>query len=425
LIIPKTEDYAEAYAEQGIDWRDVELMGHWTFSDMQVFDEAFLDGVLEVKDRVEQARKHDYAYFLDFIEGIKYRFLYEYLFYLMVGLLAIWLLFCRKNAVAIAGCLLMIVLYCYAIYHANHLFEHRVALPMLMTATVLTLYMTKIDRLSKQGVGSVMRVILYVALFAMLFRIGTNTQEWENELMEQQRNLYVQMNQGEDLYLQDAHSDRLITTFYVTERIPKGYGKNLYALGGWVVNSPIEKSVLEKHNVYNPFRECVDNPNIYVLDDFERINEKLDFVRRHYQEDADCYLAKAIAHVYFFSIRTKEVVEDLSDFMPFEEDIDISYEISENVEEGTIQIVGHVLKPNFRAFNQKVFFRVSKEGTDDIDRLAVQIENSRFASDDDGYYSGFACAFDKKDLKDAQVYLYYQADNLYRMDITSTLDYVQ
>ncbi|MBR2403514.1 MAG: hypothetical protein IKB01_12255, partial [Lachnospiraceae bacterium] len=90
--------------------------------------------------------------------------------------------------------------------------------------------------------------------------------------------------------------------FYVAE---EGELSNFYLLGSWTVNTPITNQVLQNYGVKNPYRDIIDNPNVYILE-ADNNAALLQYIQENYSEKAQLEVARLVGGYKAYRVVTKD-----------------------------------------------------------------------------------------------------------------------
>ena len=73
--------------------------------------------------------------------------------------------------------------------------------------------------------------------------------------------------------------------------------------GGWACNTPVILANMKRYGVTNPYRDCVDNDAVYILD--SDIKSTIQYIRTYYNADAEYKEVKRLGSYGVYSIYTK------------------------------------------------------------------------------------------------------------------------
>ena len=88
----------------------------------------------------------------------------------------------------------------------------------------------------------------------------------------------------------DTVSDRIYSPF---EPADAGYWDRIVLLGGFDCNHPTIMDNLRLYGVDNPYRDCVDNPRVYFIED--DVDLTLAHIRERYEPAAEAELVEPLS----------------------------------------------------------------------------------------------------------------------------------
>ena len=92
------------------------------------------------------------------------------------------------------------------------------------------------------------------------------------------------------------------------DRMPENLLDNVYWFGGWECRTPGYTRAMEVHGIINPYRDVVNNENIYLVDD--NIDLTLKYIRQYYAENAQAVFVKTIGNVDVYQITDDSVKKE-------------------------------------------------------------------------------------------------------------------
>ena len=88
----------------------------------------------------------------------------------------------------------------------------------------------------------------------------------------------------EHLYLTKAGLYAVSPAYGPFSLVPVGASSNMAVLGGWPAGSMPYAATLKKYDVTNPYRDCIDNEKVYIIDN--DINLTINYIREYYDMKA-------------------------------------------------------------------------------------------------------------------------------------------
>ena len=77
---------------------------------------------------------------------------------------------------------------------------------------------------------------------------------------------------------------------------------NFSPLGDWLTNAPFSIEVLENYNVFNPYKDVVNNEKVYLIGDENSLKPVLQYIQDHYNKNAKLSLVRTIGVYGTFSV---------------------------------------------------------------------------------------------------------------------------
>ncbi len=280
------------YDGLGLDETDLEMLyGLWDFDDPEVFTENTLR---QIRDRRTAVRKDAVSVVKGLVSDTIYFFFENregslFSFLLIFGLI---IAMGEKRSVTDNVSLLLSVimsLFCivYTYIYRNYSYLGRVHLSLLLTAIVLVLHKIRLPGVENRFVPCLLGVLMLTGALSFMwfdeFRINSSARIKD----EQKISALQQIREDEDhLYLRttDENLDYVSGLFMDDDVYNK---ENLYALGGWTINMPLNDAVKERYGVTNPFRDMVNNDKVYlIISDEEKLDLILKYVSKRYDSKA-------------------------------------------------------------------------------------------------------------------------------------------
>lgn len=122
------------------------------------------------------------------------------------------------------------------------------------------------------------------------------------------------------LYLTSLTGEGIPWNFYDIWTVPTpGEYTNRYPLGGWRTHSPIVDTIGNQYGVYNPFSDCIDNPDVYMISQSQwSMDCRIAYIREHYNQNASAVCVKIVENCYSIyriitSAPSASVVENATD----------------------------------------------------------------------------------------------------------------
>ena len=289
---PQYDEMPEAYEALGLSESSVQLLHEGNYFDTEVFTAELMDSISAARDEAfpppslgECLGKFLDDCLLGFFRNLHvYGFLFILAFWLCAGehKLRDWL-----TMAGISG--LFALMYFYLIYRGRYLVD-RVDMPMFFAMAASLAYMIKKEKMQREKLMAAVLLVLSIGISHYLTRdVYRSAVEYHNA---QSRAAVESLLDEEQLFLAkvDAVDDRIYSPF---EPAAPGYWDKILYLGGWTMNHPAVMSTLSDYGVENPYRDCVDNERVYLIDN--DIELTLDFIREYYAPAATAELVEPLS----------------------------------------------------------------------------------------------------------------------------------
>ena len=281
---PAYEAMPDAYDALGLSEADVQLAFDSNYFDPEVFSAETMQAITEARDMLfpHPSMGECVGLFLD--KAVPGFFVNLHIY----GLLLILVLWLASGERSLRDWLCLVfegVLFCaaylYLIWRGRYLVD-RVDLGLLLCCAAVAALMLNAGRLKREKVLTVLVLLLAVGTSHYLMRDWYRTAPAEDK--SEIRASYERiLADGDHVYLAktDAVTDGLWSPF---EPYGKGYWDKIVLLGGFDCLHPTIMENLARYGVENPFRDCVGNPKVYLIED--NIGLTLQYIREHYDPKA-------------------------------------------------------------------------------------------------------------------------------------------
>ena len=290
---PAYDAMPETYDTLGLSEADVQLLYDSNYFDPKVFSAETMQAIADARDALfpRPSIGERIGLFLDkaipgfFVNLHVYGFLLILVLWLAAGehRLRDWLVVACEGA-------LFAVAYLYLIWRGRYLVD-RVDLGLLLAAaSVLALTLDR-EKLRREKMLTVLVLLLAVGTSHYLMRDWYHSAPAEDK--SETRAAYERILQDTDhVYLAklDAVTDGLWSPF---EPYPQGYWDRIVLLGGFDCLHPTIMENLARYGVENPFRDCVGNSKVYLIED--NIDLTLQYIHEHYDPNARAKLVEPLS----------------------------------------------------------------------------------------------------------------------------------
>ncbi len=178
---------------------------------------------------------------------------------------------------------LFAALYMYLIYRGRYMIDH-VDLGLFLAMSAVLLGTLERTRMEKERVLGGLALVCALFFSFLLCRSSFRWVESDDDDKARDR-AAVETLLAHDghIYLAkiDAVDDAVYSPF---ETAPAGYADRIVLMGGWDFGHPVTADTLALYGIVNPYRDIVDNPLAYIIDD--DIDATLEYIRDYYDSQA-------------------------------------------------------------------------------------------------------------------------------------------
>lgn len=278
-------DYGEnqaLYARLNISEADLALFQSWDFGDPEVFNIEAMEALCAAKPPKTVSLGGILACCKGAVQGmLRFDFAAGLL---LAVLLWLWTADGKGLALGLYALAAMFGTEAWLQFSGRGL-RARVDAPLMLTAAaILLLACSRREnrRLPKGQAGCLLAAALVVSQVPFWLGLKSEAQEtWlESDRVQQS---YAELSADKDtLYF--FREAELPANLLPRRQGGFGYYSNLASLGGWLTDSPYTVARNRAFGVENPFRDCVDAPNIRIVS--SDIEPVLAYIRAHYAENA-------------------------------------------------------------------------------------------------------------------------------------------
>ena len=284
--MPDYDKYEEEYNALGLDRTAYRLFKKWTNADSEKITTEVMQNLLTLQKPTDVfSRKFVNKYFKTILPGI----LRINTFWVFAAFVLVWLVEGKKGKkeylCLLLEILLVMLMYFYFLYLGRFLRNRvDVGIWMIMAMTVMWMIGGKKSRIPRAA--CMVFMIAGIAATAFLSRTFLRVnQQATMASFEKRRAVVEAIHEDKDhLYLAKTNTITLAMAYGVWDVIPFGIFENMYSLGGWGVNTPVNQTLLEKWGVENPMRDMIDNDKIYLVDKDIELTER--YLQIWYNEKA-------------------------------------------------------------------------------------------------------------------------------------------
>lgn len=299
---PDYDSNQEIYEELGISREAYELYKSWNFNDTEKFDTEVMKKLVDLK----QKRLLTIRTVTAFIRRFPSDLLRMPMFYFFAVFALLWILCGKKDVCSVisvlAECLLLVAVYFYLYYQGRYM-VNRVDVGLWFSACLVMLWIFSSGEVRYMNTKvSVLLCMICVALgqFMMYTDWRLATSSIPEARVSQRAVLETIGTDKEHTYLAKSGMLSEIVCYGPFDRMPENLLDNVYWFGGWECRTPGYTRAMEVHGIINPYRDVVNNENIYLVDD--NIDLTIKYIRQYYAENAEAVFVKTIGNVDVYQI---------------------------------------------------------------------------------------------------------------------------
>lgn len=304
---PDYDSNQEIYEELGISREAYELYKSWNFNDTEKFDTEVMKKLVDLKQKRPLTIRTVTAFLRRFPSDL----LRMPMFYFFAVFAVLWLLCGKKDVFSIisvlAECLLLVAVYFYLYYQGRYM-VNRVDVGLWFSACLVMLWIFSSGEVRYMNTKvSVLLCMICVVLgqFMMYKDWRLATSSIPEARVSQRAVLETIGTDKEHTYLAKSGMLSEIVCYGPFDRMPENLLDNVYWFGGWECRTPGYTRAMEVHGIINPYRDVVNNENIYLVDD--NIDLTLKYIRQYYAENAQAVFVKTIGNVDVYQITDDSV----------------------------------------------------------------------------------------------------------------------
>ena len=299
---PDYDSNQEIYEELWISREAYELYKSWNFNDTEKFDTEVMKKLVDLKQKRPLTIRTVTAFLRRFPSDL----LRMPMFYFFAIFAVLWLLCGKKDVCSVisvlAECLLLVAVYFYLYYQGRYM-VNRVDVGLWFSACLVMLWIFSSGEVRYMNIKtSVLLCMICVALGQFMmhkdWRIATAS--IPEARVSQRAVLETIGTDKEHVYLAKSGMLSEIVCYGPFDRMPENLLDNVYWFGGWECRTPGYTRAMEAHGIKNPYRDVVNNQNIYLVDD--NIDLTLKYIRQYYAENAEAVFVKTIGNVDVYQI---------------------------------------------------------------------------------------------------------------------------
>lgn len=307
---PSFELYGKEYKELGIDYEDYLLYNSTDHNDPELFNIKKMEQVKQLQP-YKTVNMDEFVMFA--LRGYNTLFRQKTLStitFVTVCALLIFVFGCKFRIInwlslIYTGCA---ALFAFAYTYFMHGWFDRTTISIMFSILFTLLYLMEIKRTRLNKILLVICVIstLLISLYAWNSYFRWNMDSWKNDYTENHAVLNEIYSDKEHLYISRTSLPLWKRYYTPYSTIRKGAMSNYSPLGDWIANTPLSIEVLSDYDVVNPYKDMVNNSKVFFIGNKDGLDPVLNYIRRHYYNDAEAVLIKRLGPYEVYSIVSKK-----------------------------------------------------------------------------------------------------------------------
>ena len=298
---PEYNANKEVFDSLGLNEDAYRLFGFWNINDPEVFTVE----VMKELTKLQPQRTLNGELIRGFFREVPKGFFQIYVFYGVLILAALWLLWGEHGRSSILSLLyeaLMFGTVYFYLYYAGRYLINRVDVGLWFAVALVFIWMLNSEKMRFSGQEGVI-----FCLFLLLANQSVWSNDWRIdsshslEAKARERAILEEISSDkEHLYLAKINTLSGGNSFWPFDCLKKGLLDNISWLGGWETNSAVGLHVLESWGITNPYRDMIDNPDVYLIDGDIKLT--LRYLQTYYDENVTATLVKKVGGLKVYRI---------------------------------------------------------------------------------------------------------------------------
>lgn len=408
---PDYESNQVLYEKLGISENDLKNYQMWDFADPDHFGTEVMKEIGDAKNESVTGTillNRITKLFLPFVAGYNYILIPGIclLFWVLMGM--------QKWQIILPGIFTVVAEEIVMVYQGRFM-VNRVDAAIFFTIAYLLVLVADEGKLVVNGVGKkVVYLMAFIGTVGLVSKLtysrieeykiepDLETQNKVNEevieqIAKDKKHLYLVSNNSAENQLDEIWSP-----------VATGVYSNRYMLGGWLTQSPLTNDILDEYNIHNPYKDMVDREDVYLVDK-ETIDMKLEYIREHYDVQAEAYMMKSIGDYKIYQIKSKKIQLDSAEYI---ESQNLQCQCMALQMGEVTDLVGSIWYPDTNSYEQSVYLGVQNDDEKEEFYIVTQILNSDSEDLENGKYGGFYFTnADGVELRGKKVTMYVKTDD--------------
>ncbi len=304
--LPAYSDKKSEYENIGVSENDRYLYSHWTFDDPELFTMEKMEKLAALKDPVKVSDVFRIIWKEVLTTHLSYPFVIPFL------VACAYLVFLkRRNLLYVVLTVLEILAFTTVFIFMRRYLQYRVDF-VIYLFSFLSLSFVALHKETEYEDSRKPSLIVLLSLVVMFGNCGSYSQDLMNkkanlskETAEKTIAAYDSIFQDQShLYLLETFCDRSSYVYDMFGVYPEGYYANVYHLGGWETQSPVTKAKLTRFGIENPFRDSVNNENVYFISSKFYMDKIITYIQDHYEPEAAYSQVGQVGEYYLYIVTT-------------------------------------------------------------------------------------------------------------------------
>lgn len=406
---PSYEENLELYQSLGISKRDLTLYKDWEFADPEVFTIEAMEQLVAAKEPRTPAVLTDLWSDLG-VGLLQYFFLPAALIAVLLGLMRgrgshLWLLL--YEVLAICGVQI------YLFLRGRYLLIRIDISLFLALFLILVLYVWDTAPQIKRRLALVLAASVLVSFLPQISTSREDTAAFQKNAQISQEIYQLFSSDSSHLYFATGIPEDL-SLFYIA---PEGSRLNWSQLGGWKTHSPIMQYVWDYHGITNPFRDMVDNENVFYFCN-DDITLRLDYIQNHYSPFAYACLVKLVGEDTNYPIYRIVTGDPQLDWTQAQDATDeLSWDFSYTWSENSLSFDGYLYQSGTNSFATNIYIGLEFPNGEQHTYYVTQYEDTSLGDLNNGSYGSFRTSLGFTPPQGSKITLFLETeDALYSVD---------
>ena len=306
--IPRYAENEDRYRELGIDISAYKMLVGYEYTDPEVFSTETLEGLLSWYPKIDYINK---PLLKAFLTKFPLGYLGVRTFWCFLAFVILWLIGKKRTKWDFVTLLYEIfwfgLIYYYLFARGRYLLT-RVDVGLWISISLVIIWMNEKSSVIKSLVVAALcfavMVIREGSGFSPVWRWTGQSDYFAGRAADNHRILTEVLTDQdpEHLYLVMRNAFSEDDAYEPFDGQEVGLLNNVLWMGGWSNYGPIWKKITGRYGVTNPYRDMIDNEQIYLVDCF--IEDTLEYLRYYYNPDVEATLVREAAGIPIYQITT-------------------------------------------------------------------------------------------------------------------------